>query len=141
MLTWKKIRAGIYHATSPWGLYTIDGNNFGRNRWTVTYPDNDYGMADTLGEAKAWAEMNAETRAKPHAAHATKSREAELIEEAAYAVFERPGGEDLSKEEFLEEVRGLLRGGGSSADRQINVLYRRIYGDRDLVTKWQPDGR
>jgi hypothetical protein len=52
ILRWKKIAAGVYHATSPWGLYVIDGNNYGRNRWTVTYPDSDYGMADALAEAK-----------------------------------------------------------------------------------------
>lgn len=62
-LKWKKIQAGVYHATSPWGLYTIDGNNYGRNRWTVTYPDGDYGMVDALAEAKAWAEQNAEDQA------------------------------------------------------------------------------
>lgn len=57
MLRWKKVRAGVYHETSPWGLYTVDGNNYGRNRWTVTYPDGDYGMVDSFGEAKAWAEQ------------------------------------------------------------------------------------
>lgn len=62
-LRWKKIKAGVYHATSPWGLYVIDGNNYGRNRWTVTYPDGDYGMADALAEAKAWAETDAATQA------------------------------------------------------------------------------
>ena len=61
-LSWKKIQAGVYHATSPWGLYTIDGNNYGRNRWTVTYPSGDYGMTDALAEAKAWAEMDVEER-------------------------------------------------------------------------------
>lgn len=62
MLRWKKISAGVYHATSPWGLYVIDGNNYGRNRWTVTYPNNDYGMADALAEAKLWAESDAAER-------------------------------------------------------------------------------
>lgn len=61
-LRWKKITAGVYHATSPWGLYTIDGNNYGRNRWTVTYSSGDYGMADTLAEAKLWAETDAADR-------------------------------------------------------------------------------
>jgi hypothetical protein len=64
MLRWKKIGKGVYHAESPWGLYTIDGNNAGRNRWTVTYPDGDYGMVDALAEAKGWAEIDAEERSK-----------------------------------------------------------------------------
>jgi hypothetical protein len=64
ILTWKKIGPGIYHATSPWGLYTIDGHGAGRNRWTVTYPDGDYGMVDALAEAKAWAAQDAEERSK-----------------------------------------------------------------------------
>jgi hypothetical protein len=62
MLQWKKIKPGVYHATSPWGLYTIDGTNAGRNRWTVTYPSNDFGMTDALAEAKAWAALDAQTR-------------------------------------------------------------------------------
>ena len=64
VLSWKKVKAGVYHATSPWGLYTIDGNNYGRNRWTVTYPDDDYGMADALAEAKLWAEQHAAERSR-----------------------------------------------------------------------------
>ena len=36
------------------------------------------------------------------------SRERALIEEAAEAVYNRPGGEDLTKEEFREEVYGFL---------------------------------
>ena len=65
MLRWKKIAAGVYHATSPWGLYTIDGTgSYGRNRWTVTYPDGDYGMVDALAEAKLWAERGAGTSAE-----------------------------------------------------------------------------
>lgn len=39
------------------GRFTIDGNNATRNRWTVTYPDGDYGMVDTMREAIAWAEL------------------------------------------------------------------------------------
>ena len=60
------MKAGVYHATSAWGLYTIDNEGYGRNRWTVTYPgpDNDYGMVDSLGEAKAWAEQDVEERAR-----------------------------------------------------------------------------
>jgi hypothetical protein len=34
----------------------IDGHGCGRMRWTVNYPDGDYGMTDTLAEAKAWAD-------------------------------------------------------------------------------------
>ncbi len=61
-LSWKKVRAGVYAATSQWGLYSVDGNNYGRLRWTVTYPDGDFGMADSLGEAKAWAAVDADQR-------------------------------------------------------------------------------
>ena len=64
ILKWKKISPGVYHATSPWGLYMIDGNNAGRNHWTVTYPSGDYGMVDALAEAKEWAVQDAEERAK-----------------------------------------------------------------------------
>lgn len=64
LLQWKKVSTGVYHATSPWGLYTIDGNNYGRNRWTVTYPSGDFGMVDALTEAKAWAAQDAEERSK-----------------------------------------------------------------------------
>jgi hypothetical protein len=73
MLRWKKVRAGFYHATSPWGLYTIDGNNTGRNRWTVTYPNGDYGMADALAEAKLWAEVHVNERASRARATSLKS--------------------------------------------------------------------
>lgn len=55
-LQWKKIDKGVYEATSPEGTFRIDGNNAGRNRWTITYPDGDYAMADALAEAKIWAE-------------------------------------------------------------------------------------
>ena len=61
-------------------------------------------------------------------------RAATDLEEAAYAVFERPGGEDLTRAEFHEEVRGMLRSGyewsrgSSEADRHIDTLYKRIYG-------------
>jgi hypothetical protein len=72
-LKWRKVKAGVYNAASPWGLYTIDGTGYGRNRWTVTYPGGDYGMVDALAEAKAWAEQDAEQRrAKPQPAHAKK---------------------------------------------------------------------
>lgn len=46
-----------YVATGRWGVYTIDGNGAPPNRWTVVYPNGDYGMVDTLGEAKAWADQ------------------------------------------------------------------------------------
>lgn len=59
ILSWTKVGKGAYQATAPSGLYTIDGNNAGRNRWTITYPDGDYGMVDSLGEAKAWGEVHA----------------------------------------------------------------------------------
>lgn len=77
-LRWKKVKTGVYAATSPWGLYTIDGTGYGRNRWTVTYPDGDYGMVDALTEAKAWAELHAEERARrgsqPTAARSVRKR-------------------------------------------------------------------
>ncbi len=62
-LTWKKAGKGVYHADTPHGRYTIDGNNAGRNRWTVTYPDGDYGMADALSEAKIWAQEHEASKA------------------------------------------------------------------------------
>ena len=61
-------------------------------------------------------------------------RAAMNLEEAAYAVFERVGGEDLTRTEFHEEVRGLLRPfswgsrGSAETDRHIDTLYKRIYG-------------
>lgn len=64
VLSWKKTGPGAYRATSAHGDYTIDGNNAGRNRWTVTYPDGDYGMVDSLREAKAWAAQDVAERAK-----------------------------------------------------------------------------
>ena len=46
-------------------LYTKHGRSpHRRNRWTVTYPDGDYGMVDALAEAKAWAAQDAEERAR-----------------------------------------------------------------------------
>jgi hypothetical protein len=50
------------------------------------------------------------------------------IEEAAYAVFDRPGGEDLTRDAFREEVLGLLRHSGTATEKQIDALYKRIYG-------------
>ena len=26
-LRWSKVKAGVYHAVSPWGLYAIDGSS------------------------------------------------------------------------------------------------------------------
>ena len=48
-------REGRRHYTRPDG-HIIDGHGCGRLRWTVRYPDGDYGMTDTLAEAKAWAD-------------------------------------------------------------------------------------
>lgn len=59
-LTWTKIGKSSYQATTPRGLYAIDGNGAGRMKWTVTYPDGDYGFTDSLGEAKAWADVHAD---------------------------------------------------------------------------------
>jgi lysophospholipase L1-like esterase len=61
-LEWKKKARGVYEASTPQGVYIIDGNNRGRNRWTVTYPNEDYGMADSLQEAQAWAEQDLKER-------------------------------------------------------------------------------
>jgi len=110
VLRWKKVRAGVYHATSPWGLYTIDGNNFGRNRWTVTYPGGDYGMADALAEAKLWAQQDADDArtsgdglgiAGPAAAH-----------RAGGDAEQQPGGGESSDRRARSEE---LRGHGGSA--------------------------
>ena len=56
---------------------------------------------------------------------------AEDVTDAAYAVFDRPGGEDLTRAEFREEVLGLLRHGGSGVDRAIDSLYKHIYGGKE----------
>ena len=52
----------------------------------------------------------------------------EEIEEAAYAVYYRPGGEDLTRAEFHDEVLGLLRFASRAIEKQIEVLYKHIYG-------------
>lgn len=53
---WTRDDLGVYHRQTPYGEQTIDGSNAGRNRWTITYlAAEDYGMVDTLKEAKAWA--------------------------------------------------------------------------------------
>ena len=52
-----------------------------------------------------------------------------VVEEAAYAVFDRRGGEDLTQAEFHEEVLGLLRNSSTAMEKQIDRLYKHIYGD------------
>lgn len=52
----------------------------------------------------------------------------EEIEEAAYVVYYRPGGEDLTRAEFHEEVLGRLRFASRAIEKQIDVLYKHIYG-------------
>jgi hypothetical protein len=52
------------------GRYTIDGNGAGRKRWSVEYPPEyegarpDYGVTDTKGEARAWADQDLQERAR-----------------------------------------------------------------------------
>jgi hypothetical protein len=114
ILSWKKIRSGVYHATSPWGLYTIDGEGAGRNRWTVTYPDSDYGMVDSLAEAKAWAAQDAEARAskRPNPpAHAAKRR--------AYDI--NPTGPEV--------IKAFLRTGRPATEDEIQDFISDRYGD------------
>lgn len=64
-ITWRRENGG-YLGTGEHGTYQIDGNGFGRMRWTVRYSDDeeDYGMTDTLGEAKEWAESEERQRAR-----------------------------------------------------------------------------
>ena len=60
-LVWRRAEnefgQAIRLADSAAGQFSIDGNGYGRNRWTVVYPDGDAGHVDTLGEAIAWAEQ------------------------------------------------------------------------------------
>lgn len=55
-------RHGRRHYTRAMG-HIIDGHGFGRMRWTVVYPDGNYGMTDSLAEAKAWADVDARQEA------------------------------------------------------------------------------
>lgn len=69
----------------------------------------------------------------PTRSHATKkldARDAAQIEQAADAVFARRGSEELTKEEWCEEVRGLLSGqlAGSRTEKLINKLYEYFHG-------------
>jgi len=56
-------------ANTKHGGYVVDGNGYGRMKWTVEYPggaeNEDYGMTSTKGEARAWAALD----------HAAKDRE------------------------------------------------------------------
>lgn len=54
-MRWVKVSPAVYAATTTAGVYQIDGNNPRPLRWRVTYPDGDYGRADSLAEAKDWA--------------------------------------------------------------------------------------
>lgn len=88
-LVWRKESGDydqvVYRADSPIGTYEIDGNNPGRNHWTIIYPSKrpdwgeppDYGMVDTLAEAKAWAEMDLESRVGKQAALVTAEADVE----------------------------------------------------------------
>jgi hypothetical protein len=71
-LPWKKIAAEVYHATSPWGLYTVRSMaTTSGKRWEVSYPDGYWAWFGTPAEAKLWAESNAELRAA-RVSHSTK---------------------------------------------------------------------
>jgi hypothetical protein len=86
---------------------------------------------------KSPAQLDAEIARALGTSKPRASREAidpakrEEITEAAYAVFYRPGGEDLTRAEFHEEVLGLLRGFGlfsAPLEKQLDALYKHIYG-------------
>jgi hypothetical protein len=57
-----------------------------------------------------------------------RSMDPETIRNAVYAVDNRPGSEDLTRAEWCEEVRGLLRHGGASTDKLIDLYSRRFHG-------------
>jgi len=80
-------RNGVRHYVSPEG-HIIDGNGYGRMRWTVVYLDGDYGMTDTLAEAKAWAEVDL----RQHAPVLTDAPSPEALTEAAEKVRLSPMG-------------------------------------------------
>lgn len=65
-LTWRRstnsLGQRVYRADSDAGAYLIDGNGVPRMRWTVYYPDDTYGITDTMREAKAWAEVDLKER-------------------------------------------------------------------------------
>jgi hypothetical protein len=129
-LQWKKIAAGVYHATSPWGLYTIDGNNYGRNRWTVTYPNSDYAMVDALAEAKLEAEQDAEERSMRQVSHAKKK-----IVRGRYYVVQIDDEGSRRVFEGLQTVRG-------AAEAVVDLIPWKIDVD-DFASTWianSPDG-
>lgn len=127
-LRWKKVNAGVYHATSPWGLYTIDGSGYGRNRWTVTYPSGDYGMVDALAEAKAWAQQDAEERSRRQPAHATKKRSAKKTSaKSREELFLRFGTWHPS-----ERSRNYARGGTEDGVSVYDVVWRAKEGRWDV---------
>jgi len=143
-LRWTKVSAGVYHVTSPWGLYTIDGNNYGRNRWTVTYPDGDYGMVDALAEAKAWAEQDAEARSAKGASHATKRAHARSLFPSARDRAEQylaEGGfqklySGLTKRKEPFEIYGTDNG---SYSIHLSDDLKEI-GTAHLASKWSDEG-
>jgi hypothetical protein len=62
----------------------------------VTYPDNDYGMVDSLAEAKAWAEQDAEQRTRRGtAAHATKKMPVGRRSARHHATVQRTSAPDM----------------------------------------------
>ena len=142
-LRWSKLSPGVYHATSPWGLYTIDGNNYGRNRWTVTYPDYDYAMVDALAEAKLYAEEDAEQRSErsSRSSHATAKRSLFPTARESTLEYLADGGfkklhSGLTKRKEPFEIYGADNGSYSiylSDDlKEIGTAY--------LASKWSDEG-
>jgi hypothetical protein len=127
VLSWKKVTAGVYHATSPWGLYTIDGSGYGRNRWTVTYPGGDYGMVDALAEAKAWAQQDADDRAQRKPSHAAKKKKLTSPPKRREELFVRFGTWHPS-----ERSRNYARGGSEDGVSVYDVMWRPKDGRWDV---------
>ena len=51
-------------ANTEHGPYVIDGTGYGRMKWTVEYPDHDYGMTPTKRLAREWAAEDYRERSK-----------------------------------------------------------------------------
>lgn len=49
---------------TPHGRYVVDGSGYGRMRWSVVYPDGDYAITDTRGDARANADIDLKERAE-----------------------------------------------------------------------------
>jgi hypothetical protein len=64
-LTWQRTtdRVGnrVEYAVTEFGVYVVDGNGYGRMRWTVDYAPGRYGMVDgCMTDSRAEARANAE---------------------------------------------------------------------------------